>query len=340
MRQLASIQKIDKIERIPDADRIVLAQIMGWKCVVPINAFNEGDKCVYFEVDAFLPVEDRFEFLRNSSYKNNEFMGQGFRIKTQTLRGQISQGLALSLSAFPEIDPSIEVRTDVTDLLGVRKWDMPEIVGSAGTTIGDKPFGIQTTDETRIQSIPHVLEKFLGKRYYISTKMDGTSCTVACNNGEIVVCGRNDRYKEEDTCGMWKLVHDNGWDEKISALGKNIAFQGEFCGPRIQKNRLNLREYHLYIFNVIDLDTGRWYNLDEMLGICADIGMETVPIEEIGDDFNYTLEQLLERAKGKYPSGKNKEGIVIRLTEPEWNGELRKPLSFKVLNNDFLLKEN
>ena len=339
MRKLASIQIIDKIERIPDADRIVIANIKGWKCVVPINAFQEGDKCVYFEVDAFLPMQERFAFLKSSSYKNNEFMGEGYRIKTQTLRGQISQGLALGLSAFPEIDANIEVESDVTELIGVKKWEMPEIFGNAGTSIGDKPFGCQTTDETRIQSIPHILKEFMGKPYYISTKMDGTSCTVAFNLGEFAVCGRNDRYKDDSNCGMWKIVHDNQWDEKIVALGKNLYFQGEYCGPRIQKNRIGLKEYKLYIFNVIDLDTGRWYNLDEMLDICAQLGMDTVPIEERGECFNYTLEQLIERAKGKYPSGQNKEGIVIRLLNHEWNYELRKPLSFKVLNNDFLLKE-
>lgn len=339
MRKLASIQIIDHIERIPDADRIVLAIIQGWKCVVPINAFQPGDKCVYFEVDSFLPLEERYEFLRNSSYRKNEFVGEGFRIKTQTLRGQISQGLALGLSAFPEISDDIEVGADVTELLSVRKWEMPEILGSAGTAIGDKPFGIQTTDETRIQSIPHILEMFIGKPYYISTKMDGTSCSIAVRDGEVAVCGRNERYKDDGTSGMWKIVHDHGLDEKIKALGKNLVFQGEYCGPRIQKNRLGLKEYKVYIFNVIDLDTQRWYNLKDMLDVCVQVGMETVPIEEIGNRFSYTLEQLIERAKGKYPSGQNKEGIVIRLQDPVYNSELGKPLSFKVLNNDFLLKE-
>ena len=42
-----------------------------------------------------------------------------------------------------------------------------------------------------------------------------------------------------------------------------------------------------------------------------------VPVEEEAEDFPYdSVEQLLERAKGKYDSGMNKEGIVIRPVEP------------------------
>ena len=76
-----------------------------------------------------------------------------------------------------------------------------------------------------------------------------------------------------------------------------------------------------------------------MLEVAETLGLTTVPIEEVANNFNYTLEELLERAKGKYPSGLDKEGIVIRPTAPEYCRELGKALSFKVLNNDFLAKE-
>ena len=65
-----------------------------------------------------------------------------------------------------------------------------------------------------------------------------------------------------------------------------------------------------------------------------------VPVEEEGIDFPYdSVEQLLERAKGHYTSGMNKEGIVIRPTEPVYSKRIEGPLSMKVLNNDYLLKE-
>lgn len=47
----------------------------------------------------------------------------------------------------------------------------------------------------------------------------------------------------------------------------------------------------------------------------------------------------MERARGKYPSGMNKEGIVIRPMEPVYSKVTEGPLSMKVLNNDFLLGE-
>ena len=56
--------------------------------------------------------------------------------------------------------------------------------------------------------------------------------------------------------------------------------------------------------------------------------------------FEYdSIEELLERAKGKYTSGMNKEGIVIRPLEPVYSRIVEGPLSMKVLNNDYLLKK-
>lgn len=339
MRKLVTIQNVVNVSNIPDADRIEMIQILGWQCVSKKGEFKVGDRCVYFEVDAFLPVNDnRYEFLRASSYRNNEIMGEGFRIKTQKFRGQISQGLALPLSSFPELE-GIENDVDVSDILGVVKWDMPEMESDVGTVAGDKPYGIPTTDETRVQSIDELRKQLLGKKYYISTKMDGTSCTAYFINGEFGVCTRNNLLKDDGKSSMYAYMYRIGLAEKLRKYGKNIVIQGEFCGHGVQKNRLRLKQAEWYVFNVIDADTMRLVNLNTMLEICKELGLKTVPIEEVADNFNYTLPELLERAKGKYPSGLDKEGIVVRPVEPEYCHILGKSLSFKVLNNDFLAKE-
>jgi len=135
-------------------------------------------------------------------------------------------------------------------------------------------------------------------------------------------------------------VYKHGLKEKLATYGKNIVFTGEICGftgeicgPGIQKNRLRLPALQWYVFDVKDWDAGKYLPYDKALEICAEFGLDFVPLEERGDSFSYTLDELLEKAKGKYPSGLDKEGIVVRdLMSP-------KAVSFKVLNNDALLKE-
>ena len=51
MRKLASIQRIWQIEPIEGADRIELAHVLGWQCVVNKGQFQPMDLAVYFEID-------------------------------------------------------------------------------------------------------------------------------------------------------------------------------------------------------------------------------------------------------------------------------------------------
>lgn len=339
-RKLASIQYIHHIIPIEGADRIECVHVLGWQCVVNKGQFQVGEKCVYIEVDSFLPICEQFEFLRGSSYKKNEIMGEGFRLKTLNFRGQISQGLVQPLSILP--GGEYQIGDDVTELLGIKKWEVEERVTSSGTVIGDFPDGIPKTDELRVQSYPELIDEFKKvPSYYISTKMDGTSVTMYWMNGKFGVCGRNYEYADDGKCAMWKYAHghriaENLKEKKVS----NIAIQGEFCGAGIQKNRLKLQHPEWYVFTVIDLTTRRRYTLEAMQKLCAELELKMVPIEEIRENFTYAdVKALIERAKGKYASGMNKEGIVIRPTEPVYSPIIEGPLSMKVLNNDYLLKE-
>ena len=332
MRSLVTIQRVVAIDVIPDSDFLEAASIMGWKCVVKKGEFKVGELGIYFEVDSFLPVEPRYEFLRNSSYRDNEDNGKGFRIRTAKMRGQLSQGLFLPLASFPELEGCSE-GDDVTEKLGVKKWYIPEVAGTGGTMIGDRPHGVPASDEIRIQSAQELLGELNGKPYYITTKMDGTSGIVYYIDGKIGCCSRNKEIQDEKEALYWVPVYTYGLKEKLAEYGKSIVLTGELCGPGIQKNRLRLQSVEWFVFDVMDWDTHRYFPYDKTCEICASLGLTVVPLEERGDNFSYSLETLLEKARGKYPSGLDKEGIVVRYTESP------KSISFKVLNNDALLKE-
>ena len=103
---------------------------------------------------------------------------------------------------------------------------------------------------------------------------------------------------------------------------------------------MRLKHPEWYVFTIIDLKTNKRVELERQQELCELLGLRMVPIEEVGECFEYSsVEELLERAKGKYDSGMNKEGIVIRPVVPVYSKVVEGALSMKVLNNEYLLKE-
>ena len=345
-RKLASIQRIFKTEPIEDADRIELAYVLGWQCVVNKGQFKPMDTAVYFEIDSFLPIRPEYEFLRGSSYRNTDIMGEGFRLKTQKFRGKVSQGLLLPLSQFPELSADMEPGTDVTDILGVRKWEVEERVTTGGTVIGDLPGSIPHTDETRVQADPEIIKEFAGLEYYISTKMDGSSHSVSTDENGFHVTGHNYEYKDDGNSDFYNLVNERGYREKLEEFKAkeglaSVTVQGELCGPGIQQNRLKLKKPEWYVFTV--MENGERVGLERMLDVCKKLELTTVPIEEVDTDLvskYHAVEDLLERSDGSYPNGGKKEGIVIRPTRPVFSSRISAELSMKVVNNKYLLKND
>lgn len=344
MRKLASIQRIWEIEPIDGADKIELAHVLGWQCVVNKGQFQPMDIGVYFEIDSFLPIREEFEFMRSSSYKKTDIMGEGFKLRTMRFRGQISQGLLLPVSQFPEIPSTVEVGDDVTELLGVRKWEIEERATTGGTVIGTLPYDIPHTDETRVQENPELINAFAGLEYYISTKMDGSSHSIGIDENGFHVTGHNYEYKDDGASSFYNLVKERKYQERVEALVKDLGLrtltiQGELCAPGIQRNRLRLAKPEWYVFTI--RENGKRVGLNRMLELCKMLDFVHVPIEEVDVDLpsKYpTVEALLERADGEYPNGGKKEGIVIRPTEPVFCPLISASLSMKVVSNKYLLK--
>jgi len=113
MRNLASIQKITELRPIKGADKIEVAQILGWEVVVKKDEFKVNDLIVYIEVDSIVPEKSEFEFLRERK----------FRVRTIKLRKQISQGIAFPLNILPEKKRKLSENFDVTEILGITKYD-------------------------------------------------------------------------------------------------------------------------------------------------------------------------------------------------------------------------
>lgn len=254
------------------------------------------------------------------------------------LRGALSQGLFLPLAPFDMGD--VAAGDDVTEQVGVTKYEPPIPAGSSGDIGGNFPGFLPKTDEMRVQSAPEVLIELFNLPYAITLKYDGTSATYCTNprDGQFMACGRNYSISEGDNF-YWRIARQYDLPAKLAAH-PHMAIQGEICGPGIQKNKLELKHIALFAFNVYDIAEHRYLDHDAARAFLAEIGVPAVETLEIGESFGYNQNALLALAEGKYPNTTNeREGIVVRPLTERRSEVLVGRLSFKAISNRFLLKE-
>ena len=350
MRKLASIQSVNAVEPIPNADAIEKIRVLGWWVVAKKGEHKPGERIVYCEIDSLLPERPEFEFLRQSSFKQAQTapdgsvaLPAGFRVRTVKLRGQVSQGICFPLTILPPGAPT-EEGADVTDLLGILKWEPPLPVGMGGRVKGGFPGFLPKTDEIRVQVLESVLERCRGKDFYVTEKLDGASFTAFLHQGQFGFCSRNLWMDEADDSSIHaRVARGLNLEEKLrrgrERLGYDLAIQAEVIGPGIQKNKYGLKAVTLRVFNVLNVDAYRLLDHSLMLELLADLGLEAVP--QLGTVIlNHTVDELVSFSEGVSLLNPQiqREGVVLRPLVEEHDDEIGGRLSFKAINPKFLLK--
>ena len=354
MRKLATIRRIEAIIPIPNADKIETAVIDGWRVVVQKGQFSAGQLCVYCEIDSLLPEKPEFEFLRNRK----------FRIRTIKLKGQISQGICFPLSILPN-KKSVSLGDDVTEILQIRKYEKD----SEKPLKADKfinrynwfrklkrlfiaperekfPEFITKTDEGRIQNLPHIFTDYKNRVFQVTEKLDGQSATyfIVKNPRKwqfwkpyvFGVCSRNFLINHKNNT-YWKIEKKYRIKETLKNIVEkdnieSLIIQGEIVGPSVQDNRYELDSLDFYVYNVFLNST--CLNPKFCRGILK--GLKIVP--QLIERQLTTLEDLIyitQISKSKLNNQTTMEGIVCRKYYMQPDG---KPISFKVLNPNFLLE--
>ncbi len=346
-RKLATIRKIKDIVPIEGADAIELALVDGWQVVVAKNVGHKvGDKIVYCEIDSFLPIKEEFEFLRKSSYKK---MGdqEGFRLKTIKLRGVLSQGLILPYSVIPIAQfasaHDLPEGMDVSEMLGIVKYEPPVPAQLAGKVKGSFPSFLRKTDEERIQNLgKEYTEWGLSSKhqFYATEKLDGSSFTCYLKDGVFGVCSRNLDLLETEDNTFWQVARSLDLENKLKSLGKNICFQGEMVGSGIQGNHYKMKEQTVFFYNIYLIDEMEYMGFYDFRQTLMDLELLSVPVLSIPFQFpadkdgQFSVSALLKEAEGKSILNPvvEREGLVIR--------SLDRTISFKAISNVFLLKNN
>jgi RNA ligase (TIGR02306 family) len=322
--KLASIELISEIKPHPNADKLDLAKVLGYTCIVEKGKYTAGDAVVLIQPDTVLPDESWAEM----------FKKRGNRVKAMKLRGVYSFGIVMPLTTFFDDVKSIMDTTpgiEVSHLIGVTKYEAP--VPQQLDAKGPLPFGLNKTDEERFQNF---LELPFGEVVDVTLKVDGQSATYYCHKDRQTgewhagICSRSLELKPECDNNYTRIDRKYGILNNLMDYCKfhdvSLALRGEIYGNNIQSYATNPHSklpLDFAAFNVYNFDTFSYegpQNDHYYQNVCRKIGVPVVP--NIGgqmltqDLIKHYAEDISEI------DGKPFEGVVIK----------HKSGSFKILN--------
>src|ERR1035437_1617745 len=133
---------LDLVVNHPNADRLDIAQVRGWRCVVGRDQFKTGEAAVYIPLDSVLPEYLVKELGIEKGYRN--------KVKSIKLRGEFSQGLLMKPRE------GWKLGDDVTDAIGITKWEEQIPIEMRGIMAPRDPRFVQYTDIENIKNYPSV----------------------------------------------------------------------------------------------------------------------------------------------------------------------------------------
>lgn len=332
---LATIQTIKNLIPISGADRIELAELegKGWKVIVQKGLYKPGDLVIFVEPDTWVP-HDVAPFLTKGEPKfYNGVVGN--RLRPVKMKGVLSVGLILPLSLLKK---EVQKGDDVTSDLGIQKWEKPIDVTIKGEPQDPMPYYIPKTDEINLQSKPELLDEFkkIDGDIYITEKIDGTSATFFYYEAKFNVCSRNYIIKYGENA-YWEIEKKYRIGDKLKYSKMEIAIQGEIFGEKIQTNPLGIRGIDFMVFDIFDVPGQKYLGFDEIVSICKELGLKTVPLIYEGEfKKDWNIDYLVSMSSGCYANtNTQREGIVVRPKKYTFCDLIKRKLSMKVLNPNY-----
>ena len=308
-----------RIEPHPNADRLELAAIGGFRCVVGKDSYVDGDLAAYIPEGAICPdwliTELGLEGKLAGSRKN--------RVKAVQLRGALSQGLV-----FPVRDGMIRGRQvvegdDVTELLELVKYEPPIPISMQGEVRAVHG----ATLKYDIEDFKKYPDEFRdGEPVVITEKLHGTWCCLGwhAEQGPIVTSKGmsdkglalllNDANKSNLYVRTWG-AHQEAFESartRTAGDGRPFYVLGEVYGRGVQDLHYGQPNPAFAMFDAYmgEPGTGRYLNPDELVESLSDL-FPLVPVLYRGP---FSLAKLQELTDGTTTIGgaHAREGVVLK----------------------------
>ena len=360
LNSVCYVSTVKEIKPIEGADKIVLAVVGGWNCVIQKDAYKVGDLVVVATTDAVIPIDlsDKMEV--------TSYLRKGQRVRTVKLRGVYSECLIIPTKFIPGIGEIYYDGTDMMELMGISKWEPPvqmrQLSSGKKVRYQDNPnFHIyykfpnakNVPDMFTEKDLVEITRKIHGTnaRYGIvkKTKMSFWDKIVKFLGNKWVeyefVVGSHNVEKGSDSQGfydtnvwyeiadkynlkekMWNIAMLRGADD----IGTGITFYGEIYGAGIQKGY----DYGLEDIKLVGFDVsinGKYVDTSKAAYIItAHFRVPYVPILWTGmwskeKQDSFVFNNFIEGTKVPH------EGVVVK----DVSGDRRKIA--KVINPDYLI---
>lgn len=352
---IVEICTVNAVAPHPNADRLELAYVKGWQCVVPKGQYKEGDLCVYIPIDSVLPHNvEAIIFPEGSKVTLSKS-----RVKTIRLRGAISQGLMVSTELLSVAN--LPVGTDCSKFLGITKYE-PPVSASPQRNLqqkSKKQCNPHFKKYTSIENFKNFNEVFAeGDKVVITEKIHGTNFRAGyvptkantlwkkilkffrvLPEYEFVYGSHNVQLQDNPRPVYYSTdVYTetvNKYDLKSMLLEGEVIY-GEVYGGTIQKGYhygCDKDERKLVVFDL--MVDGEYVEHARMESRCAFMKLPTVPVLFKGG-FSASHAKLLSTGDSVLaPTQKVREGIVIKPVEETTCYMGRKIL--KLINDDYYL---
>ena len=358
---IVEICKITKIEKHPNADRLDIATVKGWNCIVSKDNHKVGDLVIYCPPDCVIPTNIIEKY-------NLEFLKKNGRVGTIKLRKYISQGLILELPK--DWVHSWKEGMDVAKMLGITKYEPPVNQSFSGNLPSKKkrnPLFDKYTEIENVKNFNTVFKK--GDSVVITEKIHGTNFragTLPINPGYTLI----DKIKylinkyifkkkyefvygshNVQLTGINKLNSFYGDDvygrmakkyKLAEIIPKDYILYGEIYGKGIQELEYGMADIDIVFFDIKYKE--KYLNYAHFLDFCDKYDLPRVPLLYCGEFYEH---QLIACTQGDTVMGlvcnKNidqmREGCVVKSLDEENNPRIGRKI-LKSVNEEYLLTKN
>lgn len=328
------VVKIKEVVDHPGADRLSLALIDGWQCIIQRGQYHSGDLAVYIPIDSILtPDLEAKLFGPDAKIKLSKS-----RVKTIKIRGSISQGMLAPCNDLGV--PAIE-GYDCTKQLGITKFEPPvNLSVKGGNPVSKKKKNPHFKEYGGLDNFKYYPDLFTeGDEVVITEKVHGTNFRAGyvpthvdsfwkkVTNwfgllpkyefvyGSNKVQLQNKKYKgyydKKGAGNVYEEAVDNNMLRESLRPGQVVY--GEIYGSGVQKNyEYGCKEGQrkLVIFDL--MVDGEYIDTDQLQDWCDVLGYDMVPVLYRGPFSAAKAKELTLGNSVMVPTQKVREGVVIK----------------------------